>query len=184
MHFFYSCSAAAKASSADQGSIHADTVLSSKKKQLFRHERNTDRLSPILPRLGWAATDHTRIDVMADKAGAVIPCTKRVMRLTPSCDRASQDIRSVGRSTVRHAGRTYSITGTVRGVVTFAAAAGSWERSPELRERLRAAAEKTAAPIMLIQAANDYSTAPSYALADELETSAQAASVEDLSAGR
>ena len=58
---------------------------------------------------------------------------------------------------------------TVRGVVTFAAAAGSWERSPELRERLRAAAEKTAAPIMLIQAANDYSTAPSYALADELE---------------
>src|SRR5262249_14766894 len=58
---------------------------------------------------------------------------------------------------------------TVRGVVTFAAAAGSWEHSPELRERLRAAAEKTAAPIMLIQAANDYSTAPSYALADELE---------------
>ena len=53
--------------------------------------------------------------------------------------------------------------------MTFAAAAGSWERSPELRERLRAAAEKTAAPIMLIQAANDYSTAPSYALADELE---------------
>jgi carboxymethylenebutenolidase len=59
---------------------------------------------------------------------------------------------------------------TVRAVVTFAAAAGSWERSPELRERLQAAAEKTAAPIMLVQAANDYSTAPSYALADELES--------------
>src|SRR5215472_8261071 len=58
---------------------------------------------------------------------------------------------------------------SVRAVVTFAAAAGSWERSPELRERLRAAVEKTTAPIMLIQAANDYSTAPSYALADELE---------------
>jgi dienelactone hydrolase len=57
---------------------------------------------------------------------------------------------------------------TVRGVVTFAAAAGSWECSPELRERLRAAAEKTAAPIMLIQAANDYSTAPGQQLADEL----------------
>jgi carboxymethylenebutenolidase len=58
---------------------------------------------------------------------------------------------------------------SVRAAVTFAAAAGSWERSPELRERLRAAAEKTTAPIMLIQAANDYSTAPSQELADELE---------------
>ena len=57
---------------------------------------------------------------------------------------------------------------TVRAAVTFAAAAGSWERSPELRERLRAAVEKTTAPIMLIQAANDYSTAPSQELADEL----------------
>jgi len=58
---------------------------------------------------------------------------------------------------------------TVRAAVTFAAAAGSWERSPELRQRLGAAMDDTTAPVMLIQAANDYSTAPSYALADELE---------------
>ena len=62
---------------------------------------------------------------------------------------------------------------TVRAAVTFAAAAGSWERSLELRERLRAAVEKTMAPIMLIQAANDYSTVPSQELADELRPSAQ-----------
>ena len=58
---------------------------------------------------------------------------------------------------------------TVRAAVTFAAAAGSWERSPELRERLRVAVDNARAPIMLIQAANDYSTAPSYALAEEME---------------
>ena len=52
--------------------------------------------------------------------------------------------------------------------MTFAAA-GSWERSPELRERLLTAVDKATAPMMLIQAANDYSTAPSYALADELK---------------
>ena len=57
---------------------------------------------------------------------------------------------------------------TLRAAVTFAAAAGSWERSPELRERLRAAAGKTTAPIMLVQAANDYGTAPSQELAAEL----------------
>jgi carboxymethylenebutenolidase len=58
---------------------------------------------------------------------------------------------------------------SVRAAVAFAAAANSWERSPELRERLRAAADKATAPIMLIQAANDYSTAPSQQLANELE---------------
>jgi dienelactone hydrolase len=56
---------------------------------------------------------------------------------------------------------------TVRTAVTFAAAAESWEGSPELRERLRAAADRTTAPVMLIQAANDYSTAPSQELAEE-----------------
>jgi carboxymethylenebutenolidase len=57
---------------------------------------------------------------------------------------------------------------TVRAVVTFATAANSWERSPEIRDRLLAAADKATAPIMLIQAANDYSIAPGHALADEL----------------
>ena len=58
---------------------------------------------------------------------------------------------------------------TIRAAVTISAAAGSWERSPELRKRLLTAVDKSTAPIMLIQAANDYSTAPSYALIDELE---------------
>jgi carboxymethylenebutenolidase len=58
---------------------------------------------------------------------------------------------------------------TVRAVVTFAAAAGSWERSPELRERLLTAVRKTTSPIMLIHAANDYDTTAGRALAAELE---------------
>jgi dienelactone hydrolase len=57
---------------------------------------------------------------------------------------------------------------TVRAAVTFAAAANSWERSSELRHRLLAAADNGTAPIMLIQAANDYSTVPGQALANEL----------------
>jgi carboxymethylenebutenolidase len=58
---------------------------------------------------------------------------------------------------------------TIRAVVTFAAAAGSWARSSTLRERLISAVSRTNAPIMLIHAENDYSTAPGRALADELE---------------
>lgn len=57
---------------------------------------------------------------------------------------------------------------TLRAVVTFAAAAGSWDRSPELRTRLLAAVGKANAPIMLIHAENDYSTSAGRALNDEL----------------
>jgi carboxymethylenebutenolidase len=56
----------------------------------------------------------------------------------------------------------------IRAAVTFAAAANSWKRSSELRNRLLAATAKATAPIMLIQTKNDYSTAPGQALANEL----------------
>lgn len=58
---------------------------------------------------------------------------------------------------------------TIRAVVTFAAAAGSWERSGEVRDRLLTAVRKTNAAIMLIHAENDYSTAAGHGLAEELE---------------
>ena len=57
---------------------------------------------------------------------------------------------------------------TLRAAVTFGAAAASWEGSSELRDRMLTAARSTTVPIMLIQAANDYSTAPGHALAEEL----------------
>ena len=58
---------------------------------------------------------------------------------------------------------------TIRAAVTFAAAAGSWQQSPELRERLLTAVRKTSVPIMLIHAANDYDTTPGSTLAAELD---------------
>jgi dienelactone hydrolase len=58
---------------------------------------------------------------------------------------------------------------TIRAVVTFGGAAGSWERSPELRGRPNSALSKINAAIMLIHAQNDYRTAPGRALADKLD---------------
>jgi carboxymethylenebutenolidase len=57
---------------------------------------------------------------------------------------------------------------TIRAAVAFAAGAQSWESWPELRERLLTAVQETTVPVMLIHAANDYSTAPGKAMADEL----------------
>ena len=56
---------------------------------------------------------------------------------------------------------------SVRAAVTFGAAAGSWEDWPELRESLLRAVRKTSAPLMLIHASNDYSTAPGNSMAAE-----------------
>ena len=57
---------------------------------------------------------------------------------------------------------------TVGAAVTFAAAAGSWERSPELRERLISAIHITNAAIMLTHAENDFGTTAGSALGAEL----------------
>jgi carboxymethylenebutenolidase len=58
---------------------------------------------------------------------------------------------------------------TVRATVTFGAAANSWERSPELRERLISAIHNTNAAIMLTHAENDFGITAGSALAAELK---------------
>jgi dienelactone hydrolase len=56
---------------------------------------------------------------------------------------------------------------SVRAAITFGAAAASWKEWPELREHLLGAVRKINAPLMLIHASNDYSTAPGIAMAAE-----------------
>jgi len=58
---------------------------------------------------------------------------------------------------------------TVFAALTFAAAADSWDRSPELQKRLLAAIHNANAAIMLTHAENDFSTSAGRALAEELE---------------
>ncbi len=56
-------------------------------------------------------------------------------------------------------------TDRFRCAVEFAGAAMNWEIAPMLREKMLDAARKAAPPIFFIQAANDYSVAPTPALA-------------------
>jgi dienelactone hydrolase len=58
---------------------------------------------------------------------------------------------------------------TIRAEVAFAAGANSWRASQELRERTLAAVGKTAAPVMLVYAANDYDTTPRKDISAELD---------------
>jgi carboxymethylenebutenolidase len=70
-------------------------------------------------------------------------------------------------------GGTVSLLAAARGpglrcAVDFAGAAMNWERTPALRARLLDAARRVAVPVCLVQAENDYSTAPTRELATEL----------------
>jgi carboxymethylenebutenolidase len=58
---------------------------------------------------------------------------------------------------------------SVRAVVNFAGAAGSWDGSAELRERLIAAVAQITAPVFFIYAENDFSVAPGKVLATEMQ---------------
>jgi hypothetical protein len=44
-----------------------------------------------------------------------------------------------------------------------------WETNTPLQERMRAAAREAKVPVFFVQAANDYSIAPSVALAEEMK---------------
>ena len=56
----------------------------------------------------------------------------------------------------------------LRAVVSFAGAAGSWEGSPDLRERLVAAVGRLTAPVLLVYTTNDFSVAPGQVLDAEM----------------
>lgn len=57
---------------------------------------------------------------------------------------------------------------TLRAVVDFAGGAQSWERSPDLRDRLLTAVRRSTVPTFFIHAANDYSVKPGETLAAEM----------------
>lgn len=57
---------------------------------------------------------------------------------------------------------------SIRAAVAFAPAAASWNESSELRERMLATVRKMTVPVLLLQAANDYSLSPTQVMGAEL----------------
>jgi carboxymethylenebutenolidase len=136
--------------SADQGSFMQDIL---KREEVEKGKEARQHLQFVL-----TITDHLG-DVMAGLS---------YLKAAPAID--TKRIAIVGHSFgAQLALLAAERDNTLRAAVMFAAAANSWEHSSELRDRLLCATDNVTAPIMLIQPTNDYSTAPSYALAYELE---------------
>ena len=72
----------------------------------------------------------------------------------------------------------------LRAIVEFSTAGYSWDRSPELRERLLAALAHVQAPMFFIHAANDYTTASGKAPRCTTAATREGSSPEDLSTDR
>jgi dienelactone hydrolase len=58
----------------------------------------------------------------------------------------------------------------LKATVVFSAAGFSWDRSPELRERLLQVTKQINMPVMIVQARNDYSLNPGYSLDSVMTT--------------
>lgn len=135
--------------SADQGPFMQDVLQGEK---AARGEESRKRLQFVL-----LTTDHLD-DVMAGLA---------FLKNRPGVDvhRISVVGHSFGGQLALLAAERDS---SLRAAVTFGAAATSWEGSSEIRELLLTAVRKTTVPVLLLHAANDYSTAPGKALDHEL----------------
>lgn len=65
----------------------------------------------------------------------------------------------------------------IEAVVDFAGGAMMWGGAPELRERMKKAARSAQVPVFFVQAENDFDTAPSHELSEEMRQAGKAVRV-------
>ena len=117
---------------------------------------------------GDEARQHRQFILLTTEQLDDVMASLAVLKTTPGIDPRRIAIAGQsfgGQLTLLAAGRDPSL----RAAVAFAAAAGSWARSAELRDRLLGAMRTTSAAVMLVQAENDYDVSPSRDLGDALE---------------
>jgi carboxymethylenebutenolidase len=65
----------------------------------------------------------------------------------------------------------------IHAAIDFAGGAMRWEHDPALRERMKLAARNARVPVMFVQAENDFSTAPSTVLSEEMRAAKKTTAV-------
>jgi carboxymethylenebutenolidase len=135
-----------------------------------------------------AAAGRSAIDLMNDEAAARGQDARNVLQMSLLEGREMTDARAglaylrelpyVDRRRLAVVGVSFGgsltvlmteLEASLRAAVLFSSAGYSWDRSPELRERLLAAVRRTRVPLFFIHAENDYSTNPGKVLAAEME---------------
>jgi len=134
------------------------------------HRRGHGRSSGpyIMDQLGTGPSRGSRmVELLEEQGGDVVAALAYLRQLTyvDSARIAVAGCSFGGIQTMLAAERASGL----RAAVAFAAGAMTWNSTPEIRERLIRAAQKSTVPIFLLQAENDYSVAPSLSLASELE---------------
>jgi dienelactone hydrolase len=118
---------------------------------------------------GRAASNALQLQLLEHREMADALAGLAFLRGRPEVDRG--DLAVVGHSfggslTVLMAEREPEL----RAAVVFSGAGYSWDQSPELRERLTAAVAKVKAPMMFVDAQNDYSISAGETLAARMQS--------------
>lgn len=130
-------------------------------------ENATDLMNDAFARGGQDARNRVQLQLLEHRELDDAAAGLAALRARPDVD--SRGVSLVGHSfggslTLLLAARAPD----VRAIVLFSTAGYSWDRSPELRERLHAAVAHITAPVLLMHAANDYSINPGKALDERL----------------
>ncbi len=137
------------------------------------HRRGQGRSSDAGDPIGRAADGAQVVDELVAQSDDVIAAVDYV-RALPYVDKARVAVAGCS------FGGIVSLLAAERGAgieaaVDFAGGAMTWGRTPELQSRMKQAARAARAPVLFIQAENDFDTTPSRVLAEEMRSAGKPA---------
>jgi len=120
------------------------------------------------------ASDHARVvDELATTQTDDVMSAVEYVRSLPYVDRTRVAVAGCSFGGIVSLFAAERGTG-VQAVVDFAGGAMSWASAPELQERMKQAARAARVPVFFVQAENDFNTAPSLVLSEEMRRAGKA----------
>ena len=132
------------------------------------HRRGQGQSGDVAEYIADHASDHARIveDLATTQTDDVMSAVEYVRSL-PYVDRTRVAVAGCSFGGIVSLFAAERGTG-IQAVVDFAGGAMSWASAPELQERMKQAARGAKVPVFFVQAENDFNTAPSLVLSEEM----------------
>jgi dienelactone hydrolase len=132
------------------------------------HRRGQGRSADAGPYIGGtSSTSHAFSDALVEQSDDVMAAVAFVAS-RPYVDAKRVAVAGCSLGGIQSLLAAERGTGIVA-AVDFAGAAITWSKNEALRERMRSAARNARVPVLFLQAENDYDTAPSRVLSDEMK---------------
>jgi dienelactone hydrolase len=132
------------------------------------HRRGQGQSGDVAEYIVAHASDHARVvDELATTQTDDVMSAVEYVRSLPYVDRTRVAVAGCSFGGIVSLFAAERGTG-IQAVVDFAGGAMSWAQAPELQERMKQAARAAKVPVFFVQAENDFDTAPSLVLSEEM----------------